>query len=141
MSTIVSILIFGHRVLDHLLRSYSCLRYSIVHRYQKFWDTCITLLNLVSLFKRVSISFRSGNARRESPIRNCPGVSNDYSDGSDEIGVIGREINTALMSTRRVVNSSNVRETLTRKLYKCDLRDKSRLRLHITDHCKRIEEE
>lgn len=68
------------------------------------------------------VSSLSGSAHRELPIRKCPGVKTDISEGSMERGVKkGREFNIASIRTKIVFNSSNVSDVLPNVLFKCVL--------------------
>lgn len=72
--TMVPILIFRPRMLDHLLRSCNRPRYSQLHRHHKCRDTYVTLLHLERLFGGVAVSSFLDNEHRELPIRKCSEV-------------------------------------------------------------------
>jgi len=71
----------------------------------------------------VAVSSLSGSARRESPMRKCPGVKTDMSEGSVERGVKGREFNIASIRTKTVFDFSKVSDALPNVLYKCVFND------------------
>ena len=83
----------------HLLREINFLRYSLYHRSQKCclicWASCQQFSRLVAMFRNSP----NGKLVMDLPIRKWPGVRGRKSFWSGYIGVRGRELSIAWIST------------------------------------------
>lgn len=109
MSTMLPILIFSVDAWCHLVLTWSWLRWSWCHLFQKCCLSCCKYCQFDNLKLGVDEKSTSGMLVSESCIRKWPGVKAERSFGSLDKGVMGRELSMASTSITWVLNSSKVK--------------------------------